>query len=99
MGSPTLAAMTECPAAADTPEAEAPAPRRPALSPSRAADFKQCPLLYRFRAIDRLPEVPGRAQVRGTLVHAVLERGSTTCPPPIATPRPPVRWSGRSGPG
>ena len=26
--------------------------RRPALSPSRAADFKQCPLLYRFRAID-----------------------------------------------
>jgi putative RecB family exonuclease len=74
VGSPTLAAMTECPAAADAPEAEAPAPRRPALSPSRAADFKQCPLLYRFRAIDRLPEVPGRAQVRGTLVHAVLER-------------------------
>ena len=49
-------------------------PRRPALSPSRAADFKQCPLLYRFRAIDRLPEVPGPAQARGTLVHAVLER-------------------------
>ncbi|WP_142101272.1 RecB family exonuclease [Pseudonocardia cypriaca] len=52
-----------------------PAPRRrPALSPSRAGDFKQCPLLYRFRAIDRLPELPSRAQVRGTLVHAVLER-------------------------
>ena len=49
-------------------------PRRLALSPSRAADFKQCPLLYRFRAIDRLPEVPGPAQVRGTLVHAVLDR-------------------------
>lgn len=48
--------------------------RRPALSPSRAGDFKQCPLLYRFRAIDRLPERPTRAQVRGTLVHAVLER-------------------------
>jgi putative RecB family exonuclease len=48
--------------------------RPPALSPSRAADFKQCPLLYRFRAIDRLPERPGPAQVRGTLVHAVLER-------------------------
>ena len=48
-------------------------PRRPALSPSRANDFKQCPLLYRFRAIDRLPEVPTAAQVRGTLVHAVLE--------------------------
>jgi putative RecB family exonuclease len=48
--------------------------RRPALSPSRAGDFKQCPLLYRFRAIDRLPELPSRAQLRGTLVHAVLER-------------------------
>lgn len=46
--------------------------RRPALSPSRAGDFKQCPLLYRFRTIDRLPERHTRAQVRGTLVHAVL---------------------------
>jgi len=48
--------------------------RRPALSPSRAGDFKQCPLLYRFRAIDRLAEPPTRAQIRGTLVHSVLER-------------------------
>jgi len=48
--------------------------RRPALSPSRAADFKQCPLLYRFRAVDRLPETPSRVQVRGTVVHSVLER-------------------------
>jgi putative RecB family exonuclease len=47
--------------------------RRPALSPSRAADFKQCPLLYRFRTVDRLPETPTVAQVRGTVVHAVLE--------------------------
>ena len=54
---------------------EAPAPvRRPALSPSRASDFKQCPLLYRFRAIDRLPEPPSTAQVRGSLVHAALEQ-------------------------
>jgi putative RecB family exonuclease len=48
--------------------------RRPALSPSRAADFKQCPLLYRFRAIDRLPEPPSAAQLRGSLVHSALER-------------------------
>lgn len=48
--------------------------RRPALSPSRASDFKQCPLLYRFRAVDKLPEAPTRAQVRGTLVHSVLEK-------------------------
>ncbi|CAJ1497389.1 RecB family exonuclease [[Mycobacterium] kokjensenii] len=47
---------------------------RPALSPSRAADFKQCPLLYRFRAIDRLPEPPSAAQVRGSVVHGALER-------------------------
>ncbi|MGY1728132.1 RecB family exonuclease [Geodermatophilus sp. SYSU D01062] len=50
------------------------APRRPSLSPSRAADFKTCPLLYRFRTIDRLPEKKSAAAVRGTLVHAVLER-------------------------
>jgi putative RecB family exonuclease len=46
----------------------------PALSPSRAADFMTCPLLYRFRVIDRLPEPPTEATARGTLVHAVLER-------------------------
>ncbi len=46
----------------------------PSLSPSRAADFKTCPLLFRFRTVDRLPEQPSADQVRGTLVHAVLER-------------------------
>jgi putative RecB family exonuclease len=45
-----------------------------ALSPSRAGDFMTCPLLYRFRVIDRLPEKPSQAAVRGTVVHAVLER-------------------------
>jgi putative RecB family exonuclease len=49
-------------------------PELPSLSPSRAADFKICPLLYRFRTIDRLPETPTHDQARGTLVHAVLER-------------------------
>ncbi|BBZ43884.1 RecB family exonuclease [Mycobacterium parmense] len=47
---------------------------RPALSPSRAADFKQCPLLYRFRAIDRLPEATSAAQLRGSVVHAALQQ-------------------------
>ncbi len=64
------------------PEHSAPAPSLPlqsppcarALSPSRASDFKTCPLLYRFRAIDRLAEPPSPAAVRGTLVHSVLER-------------------------
>jgi putative RecB family exonuclease len=49
-------------------------PTGPSLSPSRAADFMTCPLLYRFRVIDRLPEVPSPATARGTLVHAVMER-------------------------
>lgn len=33
-----------------------------------------CPLRYRFRVIDQIPEPPNLAAVRGTLVHAVLER-------------------------
>ncbi len=45
-----------------------------ALSPSRASDFMQCPLLYRFRVIDKLPSAPSPAAARGTLVHSVLER-------------------------
>ena len=50
---------------------------RPALatlSPSRGSDFKSCPLKYRLRVIDRLPEPPSREATRGTLVHAVLEQ-------------------------
>jgi putative RecB family exonuclease len=43
------------------------------LSPSRAADFVTCPLLYRFRSVDRLPERPSPDAVRGTVVHKVLE--------------------------
>jgi len=43
------------------------------LSPSRAGDFMTCPLLYRFRTIDRLPEEPSPDALRGTLVHKVLE--------------------------
>src|SRR5262245_65514531 len=50
------------------------APAGPSLSPSRAGDFMTCPLLYRFRVIDRLPEPPTTATARGTLVHAALER-------------------------
>ena len=65
---PSLPGVTT---AAPTPPTD---PRRPgALSPSRAADFTRCPLLYRFRAIDRLTAPPTRAQARGTVVHATLE--------------------------
>jgi putative RecB family exonuclease len=44
-----------------------------ALSPSRAGDFLSCPLLYRFRSVDRLPEPFSPDAVRGTVVHKVLE--------------------------
>ncbi|MGH3383179.1 MAG: RecB family exonuclease [Nocardioidaceae bacterium] len=48
--------------------------RLASLSPSRASDFMTCPLLYRFRVIDKLPETPSPDAVRGTVVHSVLER-------------------------
>lgn len=44
------------------------------LSPSRANDYLNCPLLYRFRTIDKLPEPPSIDAIRGTLVHSVLEK-------------------------
>ncbi|WP_343212305.1 PD-(D/E)XK nuclease family protein [Actinomyces sp. 565] len=47
---------------------------RTALSPSRAKDFMQCPLLFRLRTVDRLPEPGSLATHKGTLVHAILER-------------------------
>ena len=74
------------------------APRRPSLSPSRAADFKTCPLLYRFRTIDRLPERKSLAAVRGTLVHSVLERLYDLPPARAHRRRPPRSCSSRRGP-
>lgn len=47
---------------------------RGSLSPSRAGDFMSCPLLFRFRTIDRLESAPSPAASRGTVVHTVLER-------------------------
>ncbi len=44
-----------------------------AISPSRAGDFMACPLKYRFRTVDRLPEPFSPDAVRGTLIHKVLE--------------------------
>ena len=66
-----VAASPGAPESLESPETPQ---RRPALSPSRASDFRQCPLLYRLRAIDRLPEPSTAAQVRGSVVHGALER-------------------------
>lgn len=43
------------------------------LSPSKITAFTDCPLAFRFSAIDRLPEPPSQHAVKGTLVHAALE--------------------------
>ncbi len=64
----------ESPAEIPTQPLDLPLPIIGSLSPSRAGDFMTCPLLYRYRSIDRLPQSPSSAAVRGTLVHAVLER-------------------------
>ncbi|MEA2460439.1 MAG: putative RecB family exonuclease [Actinomycetota bacterium] len=55
------------------------------LSPSSATDFKSCPQLFKYRAIDRLPEPVSGAAARGSLVHAVLERLFEE-PPHLRTP-------------
>lgn len=48
--------------------------KRAALSPSRAKDFQQCPLMFRLRTVDHLPEPGSLATHKGTIVHGVLER-------------------------
>ncbi len=44
------------------------------LSPSRAGDYKTCPQLFKFRAIDRIPEPTSPHQARGTTAHLALQR-------------------------
>lgn len=44
------------------------------LSPSRAGDFKTCPQLFKFRAIDRIPEPASVYQARGSTAHLALQR-------------------------
>ena len=43
------------------------------LSPSKVSSFKDCALAFRFSAIDRIPEPPAPAAMKGTLVHRALE--------------------------
>lgn len=44
------------------------------LSPSRASDFKLCPQLFKYRAIDRLAEPSTIYQARGSTAHLALQR-------------------------
>jgi putative RecB family exonuclease len=53
---------------------EAPTEGLSSLSPSRASDFKVCPQLFRFRAIDKIEMPPTVHQARGTTAHLALQR-------------------------
>jgi putative RecB family exonuclease len=44
------------------------------LSPSRASDFKHCPQLFKFKAIDHIEMPPTVYQARGTTAHLALQR-------------------------
>lgn len=44
------------------------------LSPSRASDFKLCPQLFRYRALEKREEPPTVYQARGTTAHLALQR-------------------------
>lgn len=43
------------------------------LSPSRVSSFTSCPMQFRFSSIEKLPEPPGIATTKGTIVHRALE--------------------------
>lgn len=59
-----------------TPGNDAPEPVWPipsSLSPSRVSSFTSCPMQFRFSSVQRLPEPPGVATTRGSVVHRALE--------------------------
>src|SRR4051794_37368608 len=62
----TLAALAPLP-----PATAYPVPT--SLSPSRVSSFKSCPMQFRFSSIERLPEPPGVATTKGSVVHRALE--------------------------
>ena len=64
----TVATMT------DLVETAAPVwPIPSSLSPSRVSSFTSCPMQFRFSSVQRLPEPPGVATTRGSIVHRALE--------------------------
>ena len=58
----------------DLAEATSPVwPIPSSLSPSRVSSFTSCPMQFRFASVQRLPEPPGVATTRGSIVHRALE--------------------------
>jgi putative RecB family exonuclease len=72
-------------------------PAKYSLSPSRASDYKNCPLKYRYLTIDKFKEPKTVEPLRGTLVHSVLERLFDVEPaertPEYATSILPTEWA------
>ncbi len=43
------------------------------LSPSAVSEYENCPQLYKYRKIEKLPEPPSLDAERGILVHTILQ--------------------------
>lgn len=67
------------------------------LSPSAVSEYENCPQLYKFRKIEKLPEPPSLDAERGTLVHTILQDlfdfPSHERTPQTAFELLPTRWS------
>ena len=67
------------------------------LSPSRISEYQQCPQLYNYRVIQKLPEVKSLDAARGTLVHTILEelltKPTSERTLEVAKSRAPGHWS------
>jgi putative RecB family exonuclease len=64
-----MASMDRTDTVADSPALPVPT----SLSPSRVSAFTSCPLQFRFASVEKLPEPPGVATTKGTVVHRALE--------------------------
>jgi putative RecB family exonuclease len=67
------------------------------LSPSAVSEYENCPQLYKYRKIDKLPEPPSLDAERGTLIHTILqdlfEFPSQERTPQTAIELLPSRWA------
>lgn len=76
------------PAAEPLPGMPTPPPRDPGvrLSFSRVDTYERCPLLFRFRYVDKLPQTPTPDLSWGSAIHAALEAWwsqKLPTPPPV----------------
>lgn len=81
-------AATLVPAAEPLPGMPAPPPHDPAvrLSYSRVDTYERCPLLFKFRHIDKMPSTPSPDLSWGSAIHSALEvwwSQKLPSPPPV----------------